>query len=376
MTDILAPFAYLHEAPKAKATLKQDPKDFRVVEDLGFEFSGAGEHLMLQIEKTGENTSFIANELAKVCDVPSKAIGWAGLKDRHAVTTQWFSVQLPSAQAPDLSKLEAQYKVRVLKAARHHQKLRPGMLVGNAFEITLRDITDMDDLLARLEKLDQVGIPNYFGEQRFGNKGNNLNEARRWGRDNVRTRNQNKRSLYLSTARSWIFNHILSKRIQAGVFNTLIEGDIVLDDSAAQILVDANNIQDLQQKLNNKEVKLTAALAGDNALPTKAKALELEQPCLDAEEDLMKLIRGNRMAHDRRPVALEVSDLTWEKLGESSILIRFSLPAGSFATMLLREIAVCTEPERVYPQKPEYKLDTWLQQHKTKLSKDRNENSN
>lgn len=350
MTDILAPFAYQLGQPKSTAFLKAQPQDFCVTEDLGFSFSGEGEHLMVKIEKTGENTSFVANELAKFCGVSSKAVGWSGLKDRHAVTTQWLSIQLPKVQDIDFSAFEEKYpSIRILETARHHQKLRPGDLKANHFEITLTQVSDLDDVIARLEQVKLQAVPNYFGAQRFGRDGNNLSEARRWGRDNVRTRNQNKRSLYLSTARSWIFNQILSKRIQAGLINTLVEGDIVLHKDSARtiVVVDASNKDELQFLLAENQVLLTAALAGDNALPTQAEALAMEQPCLDEEEDLMKLIRGNRMRHDRRPVLLEFSELTWQAFN-NSIRLQFTLPAGSFATMLLREVVCASEAERVY----------------------------
>ncbi|MFV0574532.1 MAG: tRNA pseudouridine(13) synthase TruD, partial [Vibrio sp.] len=182
---------------------------------------------------------------------------------------------------------------------------------------------------------------------RFGRDGNNLSEARRWGRDNGRTRNQNKRSMYLSTARSWIFNHIVSHRIETGSFSTLLEGDIVQNEQGRQQLVDAATIAELQTKLEQGQIHLTAALAGDNALPTQGQAQALEQPFLDAEEDLMKLIRGNRMRHDRRAVSLHAQNMNWEVEGDD-LIVTFSLPAGCFATSILRELINEIEVERVF----------------------------
>ncbi|HAH02105.1 MAG TPA: tRNA pseudouridine(13) synthase TruD, partial [Vibrio sp.] len=138
-----------------------------------------------------------------------------------------------------------------------------------------------------------------FGAQRFGNEGNNLSEARRWGRENVRTRNQNKRSLYLSAARSWIYNLILSDRIEQDAFASVLVGDIVVKDGA-QLAVTADNIEAVNQDIANGSAFITVALAGDNALPTTDASQALEQKHLDAEPDLMALICGNRMRHDRR----------------------------------------------------------------------------
>lgn len=349
MTDILAPFAYLLGQPVAQAKLKTKAEDFQVIEDLGFEFSGVGEHLMVKIRKQGENTTFVANEVARICGVPSKNVGWAGLKDRHAVTEQWLSVHLPNPEMNfDAAALEAQHpSIKVLETARHNKKLRPGDLVGNQFVIRLVDVTDIDDVTERLEKIKQSGVPNYYGSQRFGRDGNNLIEARRWGRDNVRTRNQNKRSMYLSTARSWIFNHILSHRIENSLFNQLIEGDLVQTAQGELQTVEANTLESLQSQLEQGSVFLTAALAGDNALPTHGPAQQLENQFLDAEEDLMKLIRGNRMRHDRRVVGLNADNMHWQVDG-SDVVVSFSLPAGCFATSILREVVGVIEVERVY----------------------------
>ncbi|MGR5169349.1 tRNA pseudouridine(13) synthase TruD [Vibrio astriarenae] len=350
MSDILSEFSYAFGKPSATAKIKAQASDFVVIEDLGFEFSGQGEHLMVRIQKTGENTAFVANELAKACGVPSKAVSWAGLKDRHAVTEQWLSVHLPSGETPDFSAFLAQYpSIEILATARHNKKLRPGDLIGNAFQLRLTEVSDVAEVLSRLEKVQALGVPNYFGGQRFGRDGNNLSEARRWGRDNVRTRNQNKRSLYLSAARSWIFNRIVSARIEQGFFEQVIEGDIVAvqGEQGFTSPITSEQLPQLNQDLASGRAEITASLAGDNALPTQGAALALEQPIVDDETDLMALIRGNRMRHDRRAIALKPQQLSWEVEGDS-ITLSFSLDAGSFATSIVRELVEEIAVERVY----------------------------
>lgn len=347
MSDLLSPLAYLCGQPIAKAKIKASPEHFKVVEDLGYEFSGQGEHVMVCIRKTGENTSFVANELAKACGVKSKDVGWAGLKDRHAVTEQWLSVYLPDGKLPNLAAFEAQYpSIEVLAMTRHHKKLRPGDLRGNHFELLLSEVSDMDDVVQRLPVIAQQGVPNYFGQQRFGRDGNNVSEARRWGRDNVRSRNQNQRSLYLSAARSWIFNHIVSQRIQGGCFDHFIDGDIALKAGQA-ILLTTDQLAEFDQQLAQQQVQISAALAGDNALPTQKEALVLEQRELDAEPELMALIRGNRMRHERRAISLIPKNFSWE-VAENSIKLKFTLDAGSFATSVIRELVEEIPVERVY----------------------------
>ncbi|KJY83602.1 pseudouridine synthase [Vibrio galatheae] len=347
MSDILSSFAYLNGKPVAKGKLKVKPEHFQVNENLGFDFTGNGEHLMVRIRKTGENTSFVANELAKACGVKSKDVSWAGLKDRHAVTEQWLSVHLPKGDAPDFSAFLAEYpSIEIIATDRHNKKLRPGDLVGNQFVVTLSEVTDVADVVARLESVVKAGVPNYFGSQRFGNQGNNLEEARRWGRENVRTRNQNKRSLYLSAARSWIFNTILSDRIEKGLFTQPILGDLI-HQAEQRITVEADNLANVSQHVASGQANITAALAGDNALPTLEDALSLEQPHLDAEPDLMALIRGNRMRHERRDICLMPQDLTWH-VEDDQVTLTFSLDAGCFATAIIRELIEEVEVERHY----------------------------
>ena len=347
MSDILSSMAYLHGKPSATAKIKLQPQHFQVREKLGFEFDGHGEHLMVHIRKTGENTTFVANELAKACGVKSKDVSWAGLKDRHAVTEQWFSVRLPSGKKPDFSAFLAQYSsIEIIGTNWHGKKLRPGDLVGNDFVVTLAEVSDMESVIERLSKIEQMGVPNYFGSQRFGNDGNNIEEARRWGRDNVRTRNANKRSMYLSAARSWIFNCIVSDRIEKACFNQAIIGDMLQLDTTLSH-VDAENVAAQNELLSKGKVQITAALAGDNALPTQAQSQQLEQIHLDAEPDLMALIRGNRMRHDRRTIALHPSGLQWQA-EPSEITLTFSLDAGNFATSIIRELVQEQKVERVY----------------------------
>ncbi len=340
MTQLMSSLAYWHGKPTISAVYKHLPEHFIVREHLGYEFSGAGEHLMVLIQKQGENTSFVANELAKYCKVKSKDVGWAGLKDRHAITEQWLSIHLPKQQSVDFSAFEQQYPhIKILTTARHHKKLRAGELQGNFFEITLTQVTDMPSLIERLHKIEQLGVPNYFGAQRFGRDENNLSEARRWGRDKVRTRNQNKRSLYLSTARSAIFNQIVSQRIEQYVFDKVLEGDILQFESP--LLVSAENYAEYQ----TDSKLITAALAGDNALPSKEQALAIEQAIVDAEPNLMALIRGNRMRHDRRNVRLMAKELSWTN-DTNNLTLSFYLDSGCFATSILRELTQLIEMER------------------------------
>ncbi|PQJ89943.1 tRNA pseudouridine(13) synthase TruD [Aliivibrio sifiae] len=347
MSDIMSNFSWLYGKPVATGKLKQLPEHFIVKEVLGFTFTGKGEHLMVKIRKTGENTKYVANELAKFCGVKSKDISWAGLKDRHAITEQWLSVHLPKSDHFKFALFEATHPgVEILEMTRHNKKLRPGDLLGNSFQLIATEVTDMDDVLSRLDKVKVSGVPNYFGSQRFGHEGNNVTEARRWGRENVRTRDNTKRSFYLSAARSWIFNHIVSQRITEGYFTQPVDGDILLDQNGRTVNENVTSEENVQ-KVQDGDWSISAALAGDNQLPTSETALTLEQPQLDAEPDLMALIRGNRMRHERRAIELHPENLSWSAEGDT-LTLNFSLTSGSFATVIMRELLQEIEVERTY----------------------------
>ena len=190
MTHPIADLNYLHGQPKCHGRIKLEPSHFQVYERLNFTPTGEGEHFLVRIRKIGENTKYVANELAKACGVPSRDVSWAGLKDRHAITEQWFSVHLPGKPDPDLSAFVATHEGidAIVATDRHDKKLRPGDLIGNQFQLTLSELDDIDDALSRLTLIEKEGVPNYFGEQRFGKDAGNLESARAWGQDISRSR--------------------------------------------------------------------------------------------------------------------------------------------------------------------------------------------
>ncbi len=210
--------------PPLSARLRSSAADFRVEEILGYDADGHGEHAWLWVEKTGANTDWVARELARFADVPPVAVGFAGMKDRHAVTTQTFSVQLAGKPDPDWSTL-ALDGVRVLASTRHTRKLKRGSLRGNRFALVLRDARgDRSATEQRLAQIAARGVPNYFGDQRFGRRGDNVAQARAmFGGRRVE---RNRRSMLLSAARSQIFNELLAARVEQGNWDAALDGEI------------------------------------------------------------------------------------------------------------------------------------------------------
>ncbi|PSW18646.1 tRNA pseudouridine(13) synthase TruD [Photobacterium sanctipauli] len=338
-------FSWLYGKPSCQGRIKVEPEDFIVKENLGFEFAGAGEHFMVKIRKTGENTKYVVNELAKACGVKSRDVSWAGLKDRYAVTEQWLSVHLPGKPDPDLAQFVAEHPgVEVLETSRHDKKLRPGDLAGNWFQLRLTELDQAQEVVARIEKVAEHGVPNYFGEQRFGRGGNNVVKARAWGNDEFRVRDKSKRSFYLSAARSWLFNMVLSSRIEQQKVHTLMAGDSleVKGDDRATIVEQVT--EQLQHDVARGMAAITAPMMGDNALPTTLEAEAFEMAVVEQEPLLLKLIRDNRMRHERRPLLLKPEQMAWQQ-DVNSVTVSFALPAGCFATAVVRELMVEREVE-------------------------------
>jgi len=338
-------FSWLYGKPSCQGRIKVLPEHFVVKENLGFDFAGTGEHFLVKIRKTGENTKYVVNELAKACGVKSRDVSWAGLKDRHAVTEQWISVHLPGKQDPDLSQFAADHPgVEVLETARHDKKLRPGDLVGNWFQLRLTELDMPQDVIARLELVAQQGVPNYFGEQRFGHSGNNVVKARSWGNDEFRVRDKSKRSFYLSAARSWLFNMVLSNRIELGKVHTLLAGDSLQQEDDERGVIAESATAELQTAVDNGTMAITAPMMGDNALPTTADAEAFEMSIVEQEPLLLKLIRDNRMRHERRSLLLKPQQMEWQQEGDD-LIVSFALPAGCFATAVVRELMIERELE-------------------------------
>lgn len=341
--------AFMHGKPSASGKIKVLPEDFIVSESLSFTPSGKGEHLMIRIKKVSENTSFVANELAKACGVKSFQISWAGLKDRHAITDQWFSVHLPKAGLPDLSDFFAKYpQLTLLEMTRHDRKLRHEDIKENHFSLRFREVSDIDEVLTRLELISKTGVPNYFGRQRFGHGNNNVLEARRFGREGKRIKSQHLKGLYLSAARSWIFNQIVSARLEQGCFDRAFIGDMVVMDDTFE-WVNETSLNQVNRLITEGRAWLTAPLAGDNALTSKDEAQSFEQGFLDAEADLMKLIRDNRMRHDRRALRFIPRQLSWQVEGDR-LVCHFTLSSGCYATSVVRELIDESATEVLSPE--------------------------
>ncbi|WP_339804034.1 tRNA pseudouridine(13) synthase TruD [uncultured Marinobacter sp.] len=322
------------------ALLKQTPEDFRVTElfdpeDAALDIvaarsagealmvPGSGEHLLLEIEKTGDNTAWVGTELGRLAGCGDKGVGYCGLKDRHAITRQWFSVQRPGQAAEDEAFIEqVNSRWPALRAVRQIRKLRRGEHRGNRFVITLRGITaDPAITDARLQELVRNGCPNYFGAQRFGFDGGNLEQAVRQsqagrgaGRPAKRGRRRSPHAgLWFSAARSWLFNEVLATRIQQCSWFSALEGEPEVDTA-------------------------TGPLWGDGGTLATGVQGELEKAVAEQQPELLAVFADTRMAPERRPLQMRPRELDWQWLEPGVLQLRFVLKPGQFATSVLAEV--------------------------------------
>ncbi|SFC37149.1 tRNA pseudouridine13 synthase [Marinospirillum celere] len=324
------------------------PEDFQVEEDLGFEPEGQGEHLFLWVEKTGSNTAFVAEELAKRAGIHPRLVSFSGLKDRHAVTRQWFSLHLPGQTNPDLQLLEAD-NWTILKAARHPRKLKRGVHRGNHFSLRIRidnaDASTGQWLAERWKKILQEGVPNYFGPQRFGFAGQNLDQAWQWleRQGKGRQPSRQKKSLWLSSLRSALFNLWLAEQVESQYWKLAQEGSCFqLQGTRSFFSADQEPLAELQKRLDRLDLHTTGPLAGKGKSASLGPALEKEEDFFKRWSEVVDFLADQGLHQERRCQRLlpekatqQPAELAWE---DPWLSLRFFLPTGSFATSLLREL--------------------------------------
>ena len=275
---------YLHGKPQGTGLLKANPEDFVVVEDLGFEPDGEGEHILVRILKNGCNTRFVADALAKFLKIHAREVSFA-------------------------------------------------------FTLVLREVSNRDDVEQRLIDICVKGVPNYFGAQRFGIGGSNLQGAQRWAQTNTPVRDRNKRSFWLSAARSALFNQIVAERLKKADVNQVVDGDALqLAGRGSWFVATTEELAELQRRVNDKELMITAALPGSGEWGTQREALAFEQAAVAAETELQALLVREKVEAARRAMLLYPQQLSWNWWDDVTVEIRFWLPAGSFATSVVREL--------------------------------------
>lgn len=348
---MLPELAYLYGKPESTGLLRSEMSDFKVFEILPYQPNGEGEHLYIHIRKTGANTVFVARELAKYFNVKEGLVSYAGLKDRFAVTEQWFGVHVPGKAVFDLSDLSIE-GVEVLSYKRHNKKLRTGALSGNNFELTLKNVTHLEAFEKRWQKILSEGVPNYFGEQRFGIDGGNIEKSIALF-SGTKVKDKKKRGIYLSAARSYLFNQVIDARIQLDVFNKPSLGDVMmLAGTQSVFLVDELDAS-IKQRFIDKDIDITAPMWGAGELMTVGDPKALESKIANDNNEISIGLPRFGLKQERRKIRLNISKANIEILNDSnittpesdtsSVKIKFFLPSGCYATTVLRELIQYTD---------------------------------
>lgn len=314
------------------------PEAFRVEECLDFAPEGHGEHLWLWIEKRDLTTATVARQLAKACGVSPRDVGYAGMKDRSAVTRQWFSVHLPGREAPaDLEAALASASLSLLAQTRHPRKLKRGVHRANRFRLRLTGPALEDPGFAeRWAWLCQHGVANYFGPQRFGPEGRNLHRAVRVLARGWRKRDD-REGMLLSAARSFLFNTLLAERVREGSWATPLPGEVViLDGSASQFTAEAVDAS-LRERAERLDLHPSGILWGVGGSVAQGEALARERGLAEHYPALCAGLERAGVRLGRRPLRLRLEAPRFET-GEGEAWLSFTLARGGFATAVLREL--------------------------------------
>ena len=299
---------------KASADFRAQPEDFFVDEQLGFELSGHGEHLCLHIVKRNQNTIGIAKKLAEWAGIKQMDVGYCGLKDKHAVTRQWFSIYIGQREL-DWQSIQFEDCI-ILFAARHDKKLRRGIHARNAFRIRLRNVQGDAGLLdQRWKDIGEQGVPNYFGEQRFGYGGSNLQQAEALIDVHARIWRERKNQFAVSAVRSYLFNHVLADRVCTDEWRHVINGD---------------------PQVGDLPLLATGPLWGRGRSLSLEALAEREKSLLEPYALFCEKLEHLGLQQERRALLLKPENVSAQREGSDWVL-NFSLPPGTYATSVLRE---------------------------------------
>lgn len=331
--------------PVVNAVIRTQPEDFQVQEIPLIEPCGEGVHLWVELEKRGANSNWVAAQLSAASGAALRDVGFAGLKDRHAVTTQWFSVSLQEASRPDWKNWSIP-GTKIIRASHHSRKLKRGALKGNRFKIVLRNLSgDIASLEPRLKAIRSQGVPNYFGPQRFGFNGANLERGIHWLTQGGRL-SRNKRSIYISAVRSFLFNQLLSKRVADRSWNRILDGEVAMLAGSRSLFACDMPDAKLSTRCSDFDIHPTGPLPGRGGIYPLRRAGKLEAEALEDHVTVIEALQKAGARADRRALRLLTDNLCWE-WGEEVLTLNFELAAGAYATSLLSELVSWRESSHI-----------------------------
>lgn len=336
-------FPTVRDKSDVEGIIKLQPNDFVVKERIDIPFSGEGEHLWLYVEKSCVDTEWVARQLSRLLHVSKRQVGYAGLKDKHAVTQQWFSIQLPDRLALENFEQKLPQSIRIIDQQWHNKKLKRGNLFSNYFNIVLRDLESaeicdvkryVDEQLLRII---EQGIPNYFGPQRFGKNFNNMLAVEAFFNGEKKPKSAFVKGMYLSSARAWLFNHILAERIIIESWNQAVAGDVYQLDGSRSYFIEKLN-DNIIQRVKEMDIHPTGALWGNEPLLSSDLVAELENKIGVRHQSITRGVNQHIKKQDRRALRIQVKGLSHTWVSDNTLVLKFNLPAGSYATSVIREI--------------------------------------
>ncbi|MCB1208560.1 MAG: tRNA pseudouridine(13) synthase TruD [Verrucomicrobiales bacterium] len=338
MESELDALPYLHGRPLGRAGFKEELADFVVEELLGFEPSGVGEHCFVWVEKRDLDTNVAAVRLADALGIRHRLVSHCGLKDRHAVTRQWFSLHIPGQPSPEAADLESD-GLRVLRITRNTRKLRRGIHLGNRFTIRLRG-PDFDAVAAagRWQAIVERGVPNFFGVQRFGREGRNVEKALQMFRGEFSPKDRLLRGLLLSAVRSQLFNEVVAARMAQGTWDCALAGEVYGFADNRTLLLIENQRGDEVQRFNDGVLEITAPLWGAGELHSAAEVRGVESELMGRYPELTAGLEAAGLRQERRVMRLRPTASELVVMEGGDLQLSFDLPRGCYATGVLREL--------------------------------------
>jgi tRNA pseudouridine13 synthase len=333
---------YPYGAAQVSARLKSIAEDFEVEEVLGFEPQGEGEHLFLWVEKRGLTTHELIERIARDHGLPAAPIGYSGLKDKHALTRQWLSLQLPGKADPFDCPGGQDY--RVLRQARHSKKLRPGSHRFNRFRLCLREVAGLPQpTLQQMDSVSTQGFANYFGAQRFGRKADNVEQA--LAQLGSRRLSRARKSILLSSLRSHLFNAILAHRIEQGLWQAPLEGDVFMLRGSHSIFSETLDAT-LLERYRQLDLSPCGSLYGAGRNLISGQAAEIEQQVFAAQSEITACLDRQRSNLQMRPLRAVVESFSYDYDATEKLLrLEITLPAGSYVTTLLEHFLLLEQSD-------------------------------
>lgn len=347
-------WAYANQKPTSKGVLKAKPEDFVVDEIIDIEFAGQGEHVWLNIEKQSLNTVDLVRALSDFAGIKQKDVGYSGMKDKHAVTRQWFSLCKTGIPELDFSSFELP-NARLLSVEQHDRKLRLATHRYNQFEIVISDLDLSEaDLHRRIECIQQNGVPNYFGPQRFGNGMLNLKRSLDYFSSGESIRDKRLRGLLYSSMRSWLFNCMLHNRVEQNNWNRLVNGEaVILNGSKSYFFCDKSSDEQLESRIESLDIhpaqpmygadmneqwsKMRQTKGSDGDARNIESLIQMQASVIGQYEVFSKALNASGMKADYRPLRIKVERLSYE-LADDKLVLKFRLLPGQFATSVIREL--------------------------------------